>query len=111
MIDDDVLLVLVCPVRRRDDVVDALMAYPAISGFTMSHCGGFSREHSRLSLREQVQGFGDFERFEVAAKPETIKELKHHLAITAGRDDFHYWIYPILEQGALRAPSRSAGQD
>ncbi len=111
MNDDYVLLMLVCPARRRDDVVDALMACPAISGFTMSQCGGFSRDHNRLSLREQVQGFGNFERFEVVASPATIVDVKQQLAVTAGRDDFHYWIYPILEQGSLQAAAVPAEPD
>jgi hypothetical protein len=95
------VLVLITPARRRDDVVDALMSCAAISGFTMSDCAGFSREHSHLNLRERVQGYGDYERFEILCCASARAELLPQLAEAAGRDHFRYWLYPLLEQGVL----------
>lgn len=98
-------LTFIAPARRRDEVVDTLMAVNEISGFTFSDCGGFSRAHSHFNLREQVQGYGDFERFEVLCNDPARQVLLARLRALAGADSFHYWVTPVVEEGTLRADS------
>ncbi|WP_439101402.1 DUF3240 family protein [Congregibacter sp.] len=97
----DALLVLLVPQPRRDDVVDALMSMEAVSGFSVTDAAGFSRAHSQLNRRELVQGYGDYERFEVLCDEETRRDLFQALKDVAGRDHFRYWVMPVLEDGTV----------
>jgi len=98
---DDALLVLLVPCPRRDDVVDALLSMEAVSGFSVTDAAGFSRAHSQLNRRELVQGYGDYERFEVLCDEETREHLLQVLEDMAGRDRFRYWVMPVLEEGDI----------
>lgn len=100
---NDALLVFTTPARRRDDIVDTLMGFEAISGFSVTDVAGYSRGHSRFNLRERVQGFGDYERFEVLCDAPTRQALLVVLAEVAGRDHLRYWVTPVLEEGAVGA--------
>jgi hypothetical protein len=95
------VLVFFAPARRRDDIVDTLMGLDAVSGFSFSDCGGFSRQHSHLNLQEQVQGFGDYERFEVLCDDDTVREILSRLASIAGRDHIRYWVTTASAQGRI----------
>jgi hypothetical protein len=95
------VLVFFAPARRRDDIVDALMGLDAVSGFSFSDGGGFSRQHSHLNQQEQVQGFGDYERFEVLCDDETVRKILSQLASIAGRDHIRYWVTPVSTQGQI----------
>ncbi|MEE4276962.1 MAG: DUF3240 family protein [Halieaceae bacterium] len=103
--NDAQILVLLVPAARRDEVVDLLMACDHIEGFTRLRAAGFSREHSRFSLREAVQGYEDQERFEVVCPPPVIDELLDSINAIAGRDHFFYWVQPVLRQGRLGMPT------
>jgi hypothetical protein len=103
--NDAQILVLLVPAARRDEVVDVLMACEALEGFTRLRADGFSREHSRFSLREAVQGYEDQERFEVVCPPSLIDDLLARIAVIAGRDHIFYWVQPVLRQGRLVHPS------
>jgi hypothetical protein len=94
-------LIIMVPLHRRDDIVDALMGCEALGGFTLSRAGGFSREHVQLDLRERVQGYRDVGRFEVLCTPDVRADLLVQLAAVAGNDHFRYWVLPLLEEGSL----------
>ncbi|HAN68616.1 MAG TPA: DUF3240 domain-containing protein [Halieaceae bacterium] len=95
------LLVLLVPSEVHDDMVDALMSLPAVAGFTVAAVSGFSREHSRLSLAEQVEGSRRISRFEVLHDPALRPTLLAALAPVAGRDRLRYWVQPVLESGHI----------
>ena len=97
------LLVVLVPAARRDEVVYLLMACEHIEGFTRQRAAGFSREHSRFSLREAVQGYEDQERFEVVCAPAVMDGVLSSLDAIAGHDRFFYWVQPVLRQGRLGA--------
>lgn len=97
----DELLVLLVPSEMHDDMVDALMAHAVVSGFTVAAVSGFSREHSRFSLAEQVAGSRRISRFEVLHSPADRADLMAALALVGGRERLHYWVQPILEHGRL----------
>jgi len=109
--NDFQILVLLVPAARRDEVVDVLMGCEALEGFTRERAAGFSREHSRFSLREAVQGYEDQERFEVVATGPVIDDLLARVAEVAGRDHFFYWVQPVLRSGRLGGAARHAGDD
>lgn len=95
------LLVVLVPSGRSDDLVDLLMGRVELSGFSRSAAAGFSREHSRLSLRESVQGYRDQVRFEVLGDARLLDTLLAEIADLAGRDRFHWWRLPVLDEGSL----------
>ncbi len=99
----DLLLVLMAPARRRDDIVDVLMMLESISGFSVTEAAGFSRTHSQFNQRERVQGFGDYERFEILCDARGQKALIQALREVAGRDHFRYWVLPVIEEGEIGA--------
>ena len=102
------LLVLVVADELRDDIIDALMALPAISGFNLSPIAGYSREHSRFNLREQVEGHRKMSRFEVLHEREQEEELLSALQRVCAQSHARYWILPLAASGQLgsRHPER-----
>ena len=95
------LLVLLAPADRRDDLVDALMGNDHISGFTLSPALGYSREHSDFSLGEQVAGYRDYSRFEVLFEAREQELLLETLSRASGNERLRYWIMPVPETGHL----------
>lgn len=98
---DQLLLVLLAPADRRDDLVDALMEDATISGFTLTPALGYSREHGAFSPGEQVAGYRDYVRFEVLIEPRHQARLLALLERAAGSERLRYWVTPIPETGHL----------
>ena len=95
------LLVLLAPAGRRDDLVDALMGNERISGFTLSPALGYSREHSHFNLGEQVAGYRAYSRFEVLFEAREQEALLNTLRRASGNERLRYWIMPVPETGHL----------
>ena len=99
--DEQQLLVMMIPTSLKDDVVDCLMACEAISGFNMMAMAGYSKEHSQYELREQVEGYRQFFKFEVMHLRAQHSELMSTLRPACATANIRYWIVPVLEQGHL----------
>lgn len=95
------LLTIVVPIDLRDDVIDALIGCQSISGFSLATIAGYSREHSQYDLREQVEGYREFSRFEVMHERQHQGELLVCLRAEFTSAKIRYWITPINEQGHL----------
>ena len=93
------MLVLVVPGEIRDDLVDALMSSDLVSGFNMGQIAGFSREHSRFNLREQVVGYRDLFRFEIVHGSGELDALMNSLAPVCEWAHCRYWVLPLLQEG------------
>jgi len=102
---DPRLLVLMVPRERRDDFVDALMGWEALSGFTLLPALGFSREHSHFSIPEQVSGYREFDRFEVLVEATALQTLLDRLSAACGRERLRYWVSPVTAEGHLAGPA------
>jgi hypothetical protein len=100
-VDDQQLLIMMVPSDIRDDVVDCLMGYDGISGFNMTTMAGYSKEHSQYDLREQVEGYRQFFKFEVMHLRAQHSELMSTLRPACATANIRYWIVPVLEQGHL----------
>jgi hypothetical protein len=99
--DDHQLLIMMVPGELRDDVVDSLSGCEGISGFNMTTMAGFSKEHSQYDLREQVEGYRKFFKFEVMhARPQQATLLAA-LRPVCSSANIRYWIVPVLEQGHI----------
>ena len=95
------LLVMMVPGEIKDDVVDTLIACDGISGFNMETIAGYSKEHSKYNLREQVEGYREFFEFEVMHRPEQEQFLLCSLRPVCESAHIRYWILPVLKQGHL----------
>lgn len=95
------MLIAVIPEELKDDAVDALMASSLISGFSLFSISGFSREHSQFSIKEQVEGYRAFHRFEVAHMPEQTEKVLATLSTISNNGNIRYWILPIQDSGYL----------
>ena len=97
------LLVLMLPGDIRHDVVDTLIGCEGISGFNMTTISGYSKEHSRYDLREQVRGHRQFFKVEVMHEPSQRAAVLATLRPVCASAKVRYWILPLLEQGHLEA--------
>ena len=96
---DGQLLIIMVPGDLRDDVVDTLIAYEGISGFNMTTMAGYSKEHSQYDVREQVEGYRQYYKFEVLHRQMQKAELLATLSPVCASSNIRYWIEPVLEQG------------
>lgn len=95
------LLVFMVPTDRRDDVVDLLMGTAALSGFTLLPALGYSRDHSRFSLTEQVVGYRDLDRFEVLVDADGLNPLLELLSGHCGSERLRFWVLDVAATGHL----------
>lgn len=99
--DNCQLLILMIPAELRDDVVDCLMACDQVSGFNMTTMAGYSKEHSQYDLREQVEGYREFFKFEVMHPAAQQAALMDSLRPVCAAARIRYWLVPVREQGHL----------
>lgn len=107
--DEQQLLVLMVPAEIRDDMVDTLMGLQAVSGFNMTNIAGYSKEHSHYDLREQVQGYRQFFKFEVMHPRPQQAELLAAMRPVCASAKVRYWIVSLLGQGHIQEET-SAGK-
>lgn len=93
------LLALVVPDSLKDDVVDALIALPYLSGFNHSIINGHSREHGSFNVREQVEGSQQLIRFEILHESSDQQQLMHALQPICGPNHLRYWVVPVVDSG------------
>jgi hypothetical protein len=99
--DDHQLLIMMVPGEIRDDVIDSLSGCEGISGFNMTTMAGFSKEHSQYDLREQVEGYRQFFKFEVMHARAQQDTLMAALRPVCSAASIRYWLVPVLEQGHM----------
>ncbi|KFZ37593.1 hypothetical protein HR45_09215 [Shewanella mangrovi] len=97
------LLVLITQHNIKDDIVDRLMSLDYLSGFSLINICGFSREHSQYNLKEQVEGYREFYKFEVMHPQQQQAELLAAIAEVCQHNPCRYWIVPIASNGVLGA--------
>ncbi|MFQ6372295.1 DUF3240 family protein [Shewanella sp. YIC-542] len=95
------LLILITPHNLKDDVVDRLMSLEYLSGFSLINICGFSREHSQYNLKEQVEGYREFYKFEIMHPQESQQALLAALSDVCRHNPCRYWIVPIVSNGVL----------
>lgn len=98
---ENVMLIAIVPHTLKDDVVDTLIKVPFTSGFSLFKIQGFSKEHSQFNISEQVVGYQNFYRFEVAHSPTDTHALLNHLKGVTQQQVIRFWVVPVLEAGVL----------
>jgi len=97
----ELMLIAIIPKDLKDDAVDTLMSTAFITGFSLFPINGFSQEHSQFNIREQVEGYRAYFRFEVAHLSENTDALLATLGTVSTNGNIRYWITPIHQSGYL----------
>lgn len=100
-VQNELILIAVVPQELKDNVVDALMTEPFLSGFSLSNIQGFSQAHSHYNIAEQVEGYRDFYRFEIIHQTQDSQALVDLLAKTSADKNIRYWLLPVIESGVV----------
>lgn len=82
-------------------VTEALMADPALPGFTLLHAEGHTSDFSRASIREQVRGRVDRRLVWVLIEPGRVDEVLALLRQRIVSRDVRWWVEPVLAGGKL----------
>jgi hypothetical protein len=96
-----VRLNLVFPPALEDAVTEALMADPALPGFTLLHAEGHTGDFARASIREKVRGRVDRRVIWILIEPEQLDEALAHLRQRMASSDVRWWVEPVLASGRL----------
>lgn len=99
--EEQVILIIVVPQTIKDDLVDQLIQIPFISGFSLFKIQGYSKENSQFNISEQVVGYQDFFRFEIAHQTTQSQFLIDQLSKTSHNKKIRYWLVPVLQQGLM----------
>lgn len=96
-------LILIAPDEIKDDIVDQLIGLSQLSGFSLSEINGYSREHSHFDIREQVEGYRKFHRFEIFLDSNETAAVLTALKPVCASAAVRYWILPVLTAGSFNA--------
>jgi hypothetical protein len=99
-VNDQLLIVMVAD-AIREDLIDALIQCELIGGFSQYEINGYSREHSRYDLSEQVAGYRRLCRFEIQHASAQEAELLALVRSICSASQARYWVVPILSAGHL----------
>ena len=95
------LLILIAPNEIKDDIVDQLIGLSQLSGFSLSEINGYSREHSHFDIREQVEGYRKFHRFEIFLGSDETAAVLMSLKSVCASAAVRYWVLPVLTAGSF----------
>jgi len=94
------MLVLNIRPELEEDLVDYLLAYDGVAGFTSYHARGHGQVNEEMSLAEQVSGRRQRLQFEILMEDADIKTLIDGLAVEVGRD-IVYWQQMVSNAGRV----------
>ncbi len=96
-------LILIAPNEIKEDIVDQLIGLSQLSGFSLSEINGYSREHSHFDIREQVEGYRKFQRFEMFLDSDETAAVLMSLKPVCASAAVRYWILPVSTAGSFDA--------
>jgi hypothetical protein len=95
------LLIVIVPLELKDNLVDTLIGLEALSGFSLSKIQGYSREHHQYNIKEQVEGYRDFYRFELLHEQQHYQTLLEHLKESSPNSNIRFWCVSVINAGVL----------
>ncbi|MEE4246843.1 MAG: DUF3240 family protein [Kangiellaceae bacterium] len=102
MMSDMAVLVAYVEKALEEDLVDRLMTFKSISGFSLSPCYGFSRSHSKLDVAEQVMGSRQLVRLELIHPRSMSNAIISELKQLNGAVPVRYIICDVLEHDHIK---------
>ncbi|KAA1193065.1 DUF3240 domain-containing protein [Pseudohalioglobus sediminis] len=85
----------------KDEIIDTMMSLEVVSGFTLGAVHGYSREHSRYDIKEQVAGHRRMCRIEVMHGEDQEQVLLAALQDAGKASHVRYWISPVSGSGVI----------
>ncbi len=95
------LITLIINKSIKDDAVDIILSLENITGFTLYQAHGFSRKHVLYDIKEQVEGYKDFYRLDIAHNPNDLAELLQSFSQLSGQFKLKYWVTPLIACGEI----------
>ena len=92
---------LVFPPALEDAVTEALMADPALPGFTLLHAEGHTGDFARASIREKIRGRVDQRVIWVLIEAERLEQVLAHLRQRITSSDVRWWVESVWASGRL----------
>jgi len=86
--------------NMEDVLIDWLLSYENITGFTSHHAYGHGKNH-KMTLAEQVTGRRQQVVFNIALEHVFAKEVIDALKQSFSGSGCHYWLNPVLQQGSI----------
>ena len=98
---DQQLFTIIINKSIKDDAVDLVLSLEYITGFTMNQAFGYSRKHAQYDIKEQVEGYKDFYRMDIAHEPKDLQDLLLAFSQLGGQFKLKYWVTPIISHGEI----------
>lgn len=95
------LLTLVAAPAIEDALVDWLLAWPGLSGFTSTPVSGHGSSPHSMSVAEQVAGRRRQVLFQCHLSRDQAVDLVAGLQRDFSGSGLHYWLVPIIDAGHL----------
>jgi len=96
-----VRLNLVFPPSLEDAVTEALLAGPALPGFTLFHAEGHTSDFSRASASERVRGRVERRVLWVVIEYARLDEVLSVLHARVASTEVRWWAEPVIASGRL----------
>lgn len=98
----DTLLTLIAPATLEDNLVDLLLALPALAdGFTNHPADGHGQAVALVGANENVRGRGTRVCIRLALRADAVQPLLAELRTALPDANVFYWLTPLLDCGRL----------
>ena len=98
---NDCLLVVITKPTIEGALMDWLLAQETLTDFSSAPIAGYSAEHSRLSIAEQVRGRRNNIMFQVKTTRSEANRIVEDLKKDFAGAGLHYWLTPVLAEGRI----------
>jgi len=95
------LITLNVPPSLEEAVVDCLLTFEAIQGFSSFPVSAHDHRNEGLSVAEQVTGRQRKIRFQMYINKQFVAGLLNKLKAEFPNTGMHYWIVPVLDHGVF----------
>jgi len=87
--------------NQKDDVIDCLLPLEYISGFSLSACFGYSRNHATLDVAEQVAGGRALLQLDIIHDSDHTASIITALKAVNARHPIRFTVVPVMQQGFI----------
>lgn len=87
--------------NQKDDVIDCLLPLEYISGFSLSACFGYSRNHATLDVAEQVAGGRSLLQVDIIHDSDHTASIINALKAVNARHPIRFTVVPVMQQGFI----------
>jgi nitrogen regulatory protein P-II 1 len=87
--------------NQKDDVIDCLLPLEYISGFSLSACFGYSRNHAKLDVAEQVAGGRTLLRVDIVHDSDDTQSIIAALKGVNARHPIRFTVVSVMQQGVV----------